>query len=263
MDDLEVIANLEHGKAVERISSEMQHKMQNALAGKASGGAREYAKLRVQLDAAAETCKAYAQIWQDLLEGKNGGYLIRENVDFIAQKVIAMAASRKSNFGKDFPRETAGVESEVGMRLDSIVASIRRDLEIRIRRQQAFPEKKETMSYKREINVTIHNAANVNLGTQVGTINATLDIISEHAGSSQGIVQAIKELTDAVVQSAEVDDAKKQELLEVVEDIAKQAEAKPEERSPGRLKAMFAGLPTLLSVGKGLLDVWDRLSPAI
>src|SRR6266849_142674 len=143
MDDLEIIANLEFGKAIERLSREMQEKMQNALAGKPSGGVREHTKLQVQLDYAEQICKEYGRIWQGLLEAKNGGQLTRENVDFITQKVMGTAADRKSNLANEFPGNTAGVQSEVGRRMDSIVASIRRDLEIRIRKEQAFRPKEE------------------------------------------------------------------------------------------------------------------------
>jgi hypothetical protein len=142
MDDLEVIANLEFGKAVERLTREMQERMENALAGKPSGGVREHARLQVRLNFAEQACKEFGRIWQNLLEERNGSQLTRENAEFIIQKVMDLAAAHKSSLGAEFPERTSGVDSEVGRRMDGIVASIRRDLEIRIRKQQAFPPKR-------------------------------------------------------------------------------------------------------------------------
>ncbi len=262
MDDLEVIANLEFGKLIERISRETQERLVNALAGKPAGGIREHTKLQVYLDAAEQTCQEYARIWQSLLEEKNGGLLTRENIDYIAQKVIVVAAARKSSLASDFREQTAGINSEVGRRMDSIVASIRRDLEIRIRRQEALPEKK-AMSEKQPIHVTIHSAANVNLGSQIGTINAVLTSISQKAGSDDEIVGALRQLTDAVEHNTQLQETEKRDTLEVVEEIAKQAQGKPEARSAGKLKALISGLPALLNASKELLELWDKLSPSI
>jgi hypothetical protein len=141
MDDLEAIAKLEYVKASGQMLHEMQEKMQHALAGKPLGGVMEQAKLQVQLDYAERLCKELGRIWENLLEARSGGQLTRENANFIIQKVMDEAAARKSNLGAAFPDHTSGVNSEVGRRMDSIVASIRRDLEIRIRKQEAFPPK--------------------------------------------------------------------------------------------------------------------------
>jgi hypothetical protein len=156
------------------------------------------------------------------------------------------------------------MDSEVGRRMDGVVASIRRDLEIRVRKQEAFPSKKEVVSEKLQpVNITIHHAANVNLGSQIGTINAALTSISEQGESHKEIARALKDLTDAVLQNNQIQEAQKREVLEVIEDIAKQAEAKPELRSLGKLKAMVAGLHTLVGASSDLSTLWVKYSPAI
>lgn len=112
------------------------------------------------------------------------------------------------------------------------------------------------------VQFTIHHAANVNLGTQLGTINAILQSVEEQAGSKE-IVKALRELTDAVARDANYKEHKKQDALEVIEAIAKQAETKTQARSNGTIKAMVSGLPHLLSASKDILDLWDRCWPAI
>jgi len=84
-EDLEVIANLEFGKVVDRISLEAQEKIRSVQT-MPRGGLMEHARLKVHLDQSEEKCRAYAQIWQDLLETKNGGHLTREDMAFIIQR---------------------------------------------------------------------------------------------------------------------------------------------------------------------------------
>src|SRR5215469_7930499 len=95
--DLETIANLKYGKAIERISREAQEKMRLALTSMPRGGHAEHAKLQIRLDQSEQSCREYARIWQDLLEQRNGGHLTRADVDFIMGKVREVVAARTSS----------------------------------------------------------------------------------------------------------------------------------------------------------------------
>jgi hypothetical protein len=259
-DDLEAIANLEFGKAVERISREA-HEKSRGIQTMPRGGQMQNAILQVQLDRSEETCRAYAQIWQDLLEAKNGGHLTREDVNFIVDKVQRVAASSKGSLsaGPGASRLPSAGE-HIARRVDSVSASIRRDLEIRFRRQKAFP-KKQVLSPETQINVTIQNAANVNLGSQMGTINATLTAISDRSHAHLEIASALKEMSEAVMVSCEIQDGQKQEALQVITEIAKQAEEKPEVRSRGALRALIAGLPEIIGFAADVTTLWDKYVP--
>jgi len=261
-DDLEVIAKLEFGKAIERISQESQEKTRKVQT-MPRGGQMEHTKLKVHLDLAEEKCRAYAQIWQDLLEKKNGGYLTREDVTFINQKVQQVVeASTRSLMKGPTPWRVASPAQEIGTRMGGVASSIRRDLEIRFRKQQAFP-REEITPIAPHVNVTIHSAANVNLGSQVGNINATLNAISEQSPAHQEIAAALKELSEAVLRSQQIEDSQRQEALQVITAIAEQAEAKPEARSIGTLKALLAGLPTVIGLAADLTTLWDKYVPLI
>jgi hypothetical protein len=261
-ENLEVIANLEYGKLVARISNERLEKMRRA-ASIPPGGQREQAFLEVLLDQVSQTCNGYAQIWTELLERGNDGQLTRASVDFIKGKVAMVVQASKSNLLKlpELPR-LASTTVQIENCAQHLTGSINTDLEIRLRKQQAFPPKKEPMSYKQNVNVTIHSAGNVNLGTQVGTITAALTEIAQQ-GSHEKIVAALKELTDAVRNNAEIDDTQKRETLEVVEVIAKQAVLKPESRSLGTVKTMISGLNTLIGASHALMTAWDKCGPLI
>jgi len=264
MDNLEVIAGLEYAKAAERISREAHLKMQSVLTRMPRGGQMEGAKLQIRLDQAEQSCRAYAQIWQDLFERANGGNLTRENVDFIVAHVMDVAAAQKANLfrGPDVPRLASAAE-EAGMRMDGVVGSIRRDLEIRIRTQHAFPAGNPAMTGKPQVNITISHAANVNFGSQVGTINSTLTVISERGPKDQEIANVLKAWTEAVLGNGEFKETQKRESLDVTEELAKQAEAKPESRSLGKIKALIAGMHALVGANDDLSVLWHQYAPHV
>jgi pyrimidine deaminase RibD-like protein len=154
---LESIARLEFGKAVERISRETQQKLK-ALAGMPRGGQLEAAKLGIRLDQSERLCEECARIWVGLLEAKNGGHLTRDDLNFVVQKVREVAEAGKRNLatGPEPPRLASAAET-IAARIDGVTASIERDLEIRIRRQQAFPDR----SKDAQMNAAVQNADNV------------------------------------------------------------------------------------------------------
>jgi hypothetical protein len=265
MSDLETIANLELQKVVERINREAQEKLQ-ATSTMPRGGQLEHAKLMIQIEGAETMCFEYAQIWQNLLEEQNGGYLTRQNVNFILGKVRTVVAARKGSLRNPVHRRgLVSASGEIERRLHAVTARVTRDLELRIRRQEAFPKKKGAVmeAERPHINIAIHSAANVNLGTQVGTINAALSVMSEQGESNQEVVKALKDLTDAVASNKQLQETEKQETLEVIEEITKQARSKPESRSLGKIKALVAGLHTLVAASTDLSALWTQYAPVI
>lgn len=262
--DLERIATLELQKARKRIDGETQERLQATLT-MPRGGQMEHAKLMIQLDSAEELCREYAQIWLNLMEEQNGGYLTRENLKFILGKTVVVIAARKAGLMNPPNRvRLASGSGEIARRMQAVMAGINADLELRVSRQEAFPKKEKVVAADRpNINVTIHNAANVNLGTQVGTINAALSAISEQGESSQEVVKALKGLTDAVVKNTQFQEDEKQETLEVIEEITKQAESKPELRSLGKIKALIAGLHSLVAANADLTALWTQYAPVV
>ena len=103
----------------------------------------------------------------------------------------------------------------------------------------------------RSVKPTIHiqnsHVANLNLGSQVGTINVALQSISEHADTQkEEFVRAVEQLTQAVASHATLPDADKQEILQALSAVAEGAAKKPAERSKGILKAAVAWLPTAI-----------------
>ena len=109
--------------------------------------------------------------------------------------------------------------------------------------------------------IAAENAANLSFGSQVGTINASMDLIAKQGASN--VATGIGELRDAVVKSAELKEDKKSEALAVIAEIAKQAEAKPEARSKGIVKALMAGFPAVIGKASDLMTAWDKYGPTL
>jgi len=108
------------------------------------------------------------------------------------------------------------------------------------------------------------NVANLNLGSQIGTINAALQSISGGGDAQQReFARALERLTQAILSEASLQAAEKQEVVEALSTIAEQAAKKPEERSKGILKAAVAWLPTAISAAKNLTTLWDTFGPII
>jgi len=140
-EQLEQIASLELIKAADQISREMQEKL-TVVRGMLRGAKLEAAKLEIRLDRSERVCQECTLIWVDLLETKNGGWLTRDDVDFIVAKVRKVVEGCSRNLAMDpEPPRLADAAKIIATSLDGIIASIKRDLEIRIRRHQAFSKR--------------------------------------------------------------------------------------------------------------------------
>lgn len=270
-EDLEPIATLKFTSVAEAAAKEMQANLGKALAGRGGGvqsGYVENLKLKVRLDAAERRCRALAEIWTDLIRRKYG-HLSRQDKDFIIEKVQQCTAASShvagqfmASPGLSWPAgfETA-LAQQASMRMSSVAASINRELEIMVREHELFPHEKVVTKGedKIQINISGGNIANLNLGSQLGNINAALQTIaSSDNAESQKVAEALKELTEATVASAQLSDVNKREIVEALTDLSRQAAMPTSERSTGTLKALFTWLPTALQVAADATAVWDK-----
>lgn len=73
------------------------------------------------------------------------------------------------------------------------------------------------------------------------------------------IVEAIKNLTESITQSKDLDLNTRTELLEQLEELSKQATLSPDQRiKKGTIKAILVGLAGGLAVTADLTDVWKE-----
>jgi hypothetical protein len=249
---------------VQQISEEMQNVLEQGLAGKGRGGAREATKLEVGLQRIDKMCRALCEIWLDLILRKNGR-LTRQDAAFIAQKIEEVLAGARTSLisGRDRPM-LGSAGGGVERRTLTIIGSIRRDLEIRVREQEVFPNAKAEMAQNSHVHLNISNSnvSNLNLGSQVGSINSALQSISGE-GEAQNLAKALKEITEAVIADATLQDSQKREAVQALSDVARQSRLDEAERSTGTLKAIFTWLPTLISASADLTVLWDKIAPTV
>ncbi len=250
---------------MERLRAEHAQKRRSAINQSAARGSISPATtLNIDLEHIDAVVRAYAKIWLDLLEEKNSGVLTRQHVDFIVEQIMGVAAARKSST-LSYPalpqRNVAAMAGEVSRRTDSIVASVRRDLEIRLRRQEAGLRKDP--QEKQAVHISITNAANVNVGTQVGTINAALNTVAEQSQSHRELADAIKRLSELIAQSQAMNVSDKHLALQVISELVNQASLKPEDRSTGTVKALVTGFASMIGMAADVTTLWLVYSPMI
>jgi len=72
-------------------------------------------------------------------------------------------------------------------------------------------------------------------------------------------VQAIKELTEQLIQSIDLKDAQKNEILEQLSFISEQLTKPKESRKWSLIKPVFTTIGSTLSGFSNLLSVWEKL----
>jgi hypothetical protein len=112
------------------------------------------------------------------------------------------------------------------------------------------------------IHIQNSNVGNINLGSQIGHINVTLQQISAGDESQKELASALGEFTEAVV-AAQLSDSEKQEVVGALSTIAEQATKKPEERSRGTLKAVVTWIPHAVATAAHLSALWEKFGPTI
>ncbi len=113
------------------------------------------------------------------------------------------------------------------------------------------------------INISGGNFANLNLGEQIGTIKATVNVIASQGKAGADLATALRSLTEGIGADTGLTDAQKKEALEAVETIADQANLPAEQRRPGVFKAAIGHLPTILSATVASIKIWETVHPVL
>jgi hypothetical protein len=114
------------------------------------------------------------------------------------------------------------------------------------------------------INITNSNVANLNLGEQIGHIESVVQTIASKGGEEdKKLAEALHALAEGVKDESQLSESDKKEAAQVLAEIAEQAEAQPEKRSSGKLKALLAGFPVMIAAAAHLTKLWEAWGPAI
>jgi hypothetical protein len=152
-EDLEPIVNLKYGEVVERVSRENGPKLSAAIAdlgrrGLSESGMMISTRLNSALEHSEQVCRGLYGIWLELILQRNQGRISREDVDFIMERVNACARARTGNIAQvlNTPQGPAPgwALQQVQRKMLSVASGIDRELEIKLREQEAFPKQVAT-----------------------------------------------------------------------------------------------------------------------
>ncbi len=114
-----------------------------------------------------------------------------------------------------------------------------------------MPNKQPPMTFYGQI-------GSITFGDQFGDIQNTLTNLSTKGPDGQQIAEALKQLTQKVIDSPEMAPARKKEAVEVISSIAQQADAEPGKRSKAVVRVLLESFPKLLETAKDAAEIWDK-----
>lgn len=108
------------------------------------------------------------------------------------------------------------------------------------------------------------NIGLLNTGELEDVKSISVNITSLQNSGYAEVAEALKNLTEAVVNSQELSSEKQSEVLDQLTELSRWATLTAEQRAkPGVLKAVLGGLATTLGAAGGLAEVWSTWGPAI
>ena len=115
--------------------------------------------------------------------------------------------------------------------------------------------------------VSLHNIKVDN--STVGVINTgnieTVDVAVSalHSEGKKEFAEALNQLATAVIKSTELQDAAKNQIIELLSLIAAEATAPKERQRKGAMKALIAQLKDFLSISATMTQLWEKWGPTI
>lgn len=110
------------------------------------------------------------------------------------------------------------------------------------------------------VSVSGGNVGAINFGN-VHDIQVNLQSLTE--SGSQALVEPLAKLTDAILNAEDANEQTKNELLEQVATLTTLAAAKPEERKPGVIKALFFAIKEGAGAISSAAGAWTAVEPLL
>jgi hypothetical protein len=106
---------------------------------------------------------------------------------------------------------------------------------VRLRKRTMAKSLPPHLGEKTIFNISNSTIANLNLGTVLGDLNASVQNLQTHG--SQQIPDTIGKLTTVINESIQIRDADRKDLLENLALVSKEVSSQPDQRRPGLLKS--------------------------
>lgn len=126
-----------------------------------------------------------------------------------------------------------------------------------------YPERRPPVTMSGTFN-SIHiersNVGVINSGT-IQSVQVSLDGIQQ--GGNAALAAALKEITEAVINSTELQPSQKNDAVQMLETVAVEAAKPKDQRRTAVVRAVLVGFGEVVKVGASLGALWDRLGPTI
>lgn len=111
-------------------------------------------------------------------------------------------------------------------------------------------------------NIKVDNSTvgSINTGN-VASIDVNITYLKE--GGNEKISEALKQLTEAIINDGLLSKQDKEPLLDQVEFLSEQAAAGAKDRRPGMIKAAFGALNSAAPTISALASVWTAIAPLL
>ncbi len=260
--DLQNLARLKVSRELQRLNDAKHEELQRSVGSGRLGAALD-ARTQIELKYLELACRAACDIWTEAFENSNNERLTQADLNRIYLRVLEIARSRHSALVNsprtaDTPPNFTAVARNVAQEIDAIVGKIRQDLLIRYQEQRLRPSRERSMPS--DMHITI-NAGNVNFGTQVGTIEAALTKIVNQGQTDVAI--ALHDLADGVARTKELQEEQKKEIMEILAELASQAERQAQSRSKGVIRSLMGRLPLAIGLVADLTTLWQAYGPVL
>jgi hypothetical protein len=269
--DTETARELEHlrvmemaerlGEEYRRESAAIERKLAASGQGLSGAMARELSSLAVQkarqyTDARVEIRKELSRDYPALAEGDSIAVLAEDLKRSVALRFAGLrdhlnrrmaAAGATVNFGREFESEISQLQAEATRKVEIL----KREIALNLHRPTGGT-------------VAVHTAggpAIVNLGQIHGNVEQVVNSLNQ-TGSCD-LAAALKEFMSAVEHADELPDEEKAERLEQLKFIAQQSIARPEDRQPGVVKAVFEGMRARLQDIANIAQITGVAGPMI
>jgi len=110
------------------------------------------------------------------------------------------------------------------------------------------------------ISIDRSTIGSINTGT-IQNLDNTLTIFKDQ--NQVELADSIKKFTEAVIQSNEIAEEVRQEIIEGISYIADQITKSKQERKSTITKTLLERLPTILQTASGLITLWKQIEPLV
>ena len=126
-----------------------------------------------------------------------------------------------------------------------------------------YPERKPPVTMSGTFNSIQIDRSNVGVINTGFIQSVQVSLAGIQQGGNAALAAALKEMTEAVVNSTELQPAQKNDAVQMLETVAADAARPKEQRRPAPMRAVLAGFAEAIKVGASLSALWERLGPTI